>query len=122
MPGAEKDYLLVDKVIKQRQLLPKKKIIKNSAEIREVLQEGTRLSGKTVNIFLKTSDEDKFAVLVPKRIGHAVKRNRMKRIAREIYRKNQHWFSGKKVIFFIKRFTDSYSWLENEIGQLVNQE
>lgn len=112
----------MDKNIEKRLLLPNKKIIKSSAEIREVLQEGTRLSGKTINIFFKTSDEDKFAVLVPKRIGHAVKRNRMKRIAREIYRKNLHWFSGKKVVFFIKKFNDSYNRLENEIYQLVNQE
>lgn len=109
----------MDDTTKKRLLLPRKKIIKSSAEIREVLQEGTRLSGKTINIFFKMSDEDKFAVLVPKRIGHAVKRNRMKRITREIYRKNPPWFSGKKVIFFIKKFNDSYNSLENEIGQMV---
>jgi len=84
-----------------------------------MLQKGTRLSGKTINIFFKTADQEKFAVLVPKRIGHAVKRNRMKRIAREIYRTNPHWFSGKVMVFFIKNFNDSYNSLEKEIFQLV---
>lgn len=112
----------MDKNTKKRLLLPRKKILKSFIEIREVLQKGTRLSGKTINIFYRTADEDKFAVLVPKRIGHAVKRNRMKRIAREIYRKNPHWFSGKEIVFFIKNFNDSYHRLEDEICQLVKQE
>jgi ribonuclease P protein component len=111
----------VDKYHRKRFTLPKQRILKSSKEIREVLHEGKRLSGKSINIFYILADEEKFAVVVPKRIGNAVKRNRMKRLAREIYRKNPVWFQNMKVIFFIKRFNNNYSQLETEIGQLVKQ-
>ena len=61
-----------------------------------------------------------FAVIMPKRIGSAVKRNRMKRLCREAYRKNPQWFAGKRVIIFGKKFIKSYHLLEDEIAQVMD--
>jgi ribonuclease P protein component len=90
-------------------------------EIREVLEQGKRLSGKYVNIFIKTADRERFAVLVPRRLGNAVKRNRMKRLAREVYRLNPDWFRHMSVVFFIKRYHPKFADLQDEIHQLVNK-
>ena len=107
------------KNIRSHFFLPKEVIIKNSKEIHKVLQNGTRLAGRTVNIFYTTADIRKFAIIVPKRIGNAVQRNRIKRFCREIYRKNPQWFFNKKVIIFVKSFIQNYHVLEDEIGQIL---
>lgn len=60
-----------------------------------------------------------FAVIMPKKIGNAVQRNKMKRLCREIYRKNPQWFVDKKVIIFAKRFINNYHVLEGEVARLL---
>ena len=109
----------MDKDSSKNFILPKQIILKRSAEIRNVLSNGRKRTGRNVNLFLLPSGERRFAVIVPKRVGNAVRRNRMKRLIREIYRKNPDWFIGKETIIFIKRFYDRYSSLEQEIGQMV---
>jgi ribonuclease P protein component len=104
---------------KKSQSLSRRVILKKPNEVQDILKTGAKLTGKNINIFYKTANENRFAVLTPKRIGGAVQRNRMKRLAREIYRRHPEWFEGKKIIFFIKRFHDNYNALENEIHQLV---
>jgi ribonuclease P protein component len=96
-------------------------MLKRRVEIREVLEQGKRLSGKYVNIFIKTADRERFAVLVPRRLGNAVKRNRMKRLAREVYRLNPDRFRNASVIFFMKRYHPNFTDLQDEIHQLVNK-
>lgn len=94
-------------------------MIKKSGDIKHLLSRGKKISGPTVNIYLKTASEVGVAVLTPKRIGKAYQRNKMKRLVREIYRKNPAWFSGKRVIFLIKRLNTDYAGLAREIGQMV---
>ena len=101
--------------------LPRNRMLKRRAEIREVLEQGKRHSGKYVNIFIKTADRERFAVLVPRRLGNAVKRNRMKRLAREIYRLHPDWFRNVSVVFFIKRYHPKFADLLEEIHQLVKK-
>ena len=97
-------------------------ILKKRDDIQDILKAGIKRTGKHINILDNTANENRFAVLTPKRIGTSVKRNKMKRLAREIYRKHPEWFGGKRVIFFIKRFNDKYVVLEKEIHQLVAPE
>ncbi len=94
-------------------------MLKHQPEIQEVLSSGKRVPGKFANMFFKTADSAKFAVLVPRRLGNAVHRNKMKRLAREIYRCNPEWFKQQFVIFFMKRYTTDYDALEKDIHQLV---
>lgn len=97
-------------------------MLKKRSEIKAVLEKGKRIPGKTVNMFLLDSPENKMGVLVPKRIGNAVQRNRMKRLIREIYRTNIDFFDKKSVIFSVKKFNDHYADLKAEICELVTRQ
>ena len=90
-------------------------MVKKAGDIKRVLQEGRRWSGRAVNIFFLPSSLAEFAVLVPRRVGGAVQRNRMKRLAREVYRKHQVLFADGQVLFFIKRFEDHLSHVEKDV-------
>lgn len=94
-------------------------MIKKGVEIKALLVNGRKLSGRTINIYDRPADKRRFAVLTPKRIGHAVQRNIMKRLVREIYRKHPSWFEDREVAILVKRFKNSYASLEREIGDMV---
>lgn len=100
--------------------LPRKLMLKRPGDIRQVLQTGTKRSGRHINLYACAKAPARFAVLIPKRIGNAVKRNKMKRLARELYRKNREWFPQTTVIFFMKRYCSCYQTLEREIAHLAN--
>lgn len=65
--------------------------IKKREEISNILKCGKRWKCNKFSIFFKKNSMsfDRFAVLVAKREGPAVYRNRIKRIFREIFRKNK---------------------------------
>lgn len=99
--------------------LPRKKIIRHTQEIRDVLKSGKKKYGVYLNLFILESSEEKFAVLVTKKIGNAVERNRTKRIIREIYRLHPGWFRKIRIIFYIKRVDFNYKTIEMEIKKLL---
>ncbi len=88
--------------------LPRRIILKRRKEISRVLQNGRKIVGDIFNTFILENEDTGVAFLVSRRIGNAVRRNRMKRLLREAYRHNKDRFSGKKVVFYIKRFQDDY--------------
>lgn len=54
-------------------------------------------------IYKLPSQSEMIGFFVNKRCGNAVKRNKIKRWMREIYRQNKSHFSGYKVILYTKR-------------------
>lgn len=99
--------------------LPRSARLNRSAEIRKVLQNGAKLTGSSINLFFMPAERGRFAVVVPKRVGNAVKRNRMKRLVREIYRTHAELFANKQVVFFVKRFNRRYHRIEKEVVQML---
>ena len=98
--------------------LPRNQILRKE-DIKRVLNSGTKESGAYLNIYHKISTTEKFAVLVSKKLGNAVDRNRIKRIAREIYRTNPAWFHRMSIVFLIKQADVNHDSMKMEIKSLL---
>ncbi len=68
--------------------------IKKKKEISEIIKWGKRHNCYGFKIIYRENDEiiDRVAILVSRKIGNAVKRNKIKRFFREIFRKNKSEF------------------------------
>jgi ribonuclease P protein component len=99
--------------------LPRNKILRKN-DIKLILNSGIKEDGKYLSIFYQKSTEEKFAVLVSKKSGSAVDRNRGKRVAREIYRSNPAWFHNMRIVFLLKQVTIDHDALGMEIKKLLS--
>lgn len=77
-----------------RYTLPRSRILKGRDGFNEIFDHGVFLRGSVLNLRFVLKDTQKpvskMGFIVSKRLGNAVKRNRLKRIMREVYRKHQH--------------------------------
>lgn len=71
--------------------LPREVRLSKSKEIIEVIKKGGVIKEEEFNFFylFKGGGRFKFGCIVPKRVGNAPKRNRIKRLVREVFRLNQ---------------------------------
>ncbi len=84
---------------------PKKVRIKKDLEFLEVINRGEKKVGEKIILFILKKDNSylKFGIRVNKSIKKAVKRNRIKRLLREILRKNKDKFlPGCRVVVVYK--------------------
>ena len=99
-----------------------------------LFKNGCRIRSKYVQlIFLKDNEtvpnrreceKSKFAVCVYKKLGNSVKRNKAKRILREIFRRHQQNIkSGFKIVFIPEtKWTElDFSGKENEIIAILKK-
>ncbi len=93
-------------------------ILKKRSDISRVLKSGSRIPGKVFNTFIYNSGNNRVAFLINKRVGNAVKRNRMKRLVREVFRLKKEKFEGKEVVFNIKLFWDDFLYLLSEMENI----
>jgi ribonuclease P protein component len=66
--------------------------------------------------------ESRLGITVTKKIGNAVKRNRVKRLAREFFRLNNHYFSkGCDIVIIGKKnsFHLNYTDIKEELGEII---
>jgi ribonuclease P protein component len=82
--------------------LDKTERLKGKQIIKKLFSTGRRFYTSNLTIIYLPSDKNATGFVASKRIGGAVKRNRVKRILREAYRMNKDNFKGLKVIFYAR--------------------
>ena len=109
---------------KESEGFPKRIRIKRDKEFEEVVKKGEKKVGFRVVIYRlrENGSSLKFGIRVGKNIRKAVKRNRIKRILREILRKNKEKFSSQEKILIIYKSSDedvTTEELQKEIFDLL---
>jgi len=77
--------------------------LKDKNEFKALFQRGVRVKGKflSIQVLKRNGVERKVAFIASKKVGNAVKRNRAKRLMREMYRCIRHDFPEKVDLAFI---------------------
>ena len=85
--------------------LPRDKILRHRNDFDEVRREGKRVASKHLALnFLRVANSERRAgFIVPKVCGDAVRRNKIKRRLREIYRQQQHELAADLQSVWIAR-------------------
>lgn len=78
--------------------LPKEKKILKAQEFKQTLKSGIKFVLPEVVLFSAKNDKDtsRMGLIVTKKIGNAVIRNKIKRRLREVFRKTKHHYDEKK--------------------------
>jgi len=67
--------------------------LRKRREFEECYASGVRHSGRLLQVFLRARPGgSRIGISVPRRVGNAVTRNRLRRRVREIFRRNRHLF------------------------------
>jgi len=86
--------------------MKKKEILRKNYEFKIVLEKGKYYSGKNIEAFyIKNNlDRNKIGIAISSKFAKAVKRNYLKRLIRESYRKNKEKLEvGNSIVFLIKK-------------------
>ncbi len=103
---------------------PAKFKIKTPRDFRNTLSEGTKAHSENFILYAKPNSLGfpRLGVSVGKKTSaSSVRRNRMKRVLREIFRKNKPAFSSNDVVFIIKNDVSSkkFSEILSEVRKLA---
>lgn len=106
--------------------LPKYQRLTRSSDIQGVLDKGHKYRGSFFTLFLTERVENccRVGFLVPKKLGNAVLRNRVKRLGREAFRRQKSLFDPGLDLVFLAR-TDVKEWnyqqVYKEMADLVRK-
>lgn len=102
------------------QTLKRFEIIKNKDIFQSLFKKGIRVSGKYLTILYLPANELRVGFTVTKKCRTAPKRNYVKRVLRELFRKNKPRFS-KSIIIFHGHFCERipFSFLYEDLNQIL---
>ncbi|MNL49279.1 Ribonuclease P protein component [compost metagenome] len=101
--------------------MKKTKMLKKNYEFRKVLNKGKYFSGKNIEAFILKNDVNVnfLGLAIGTKIGHAFKRNKLKRLLRENYKEIEPFiYDGYSIVFMIKKKSD----IENITFQTVKED
>jgi len=112
----------MNRTFHHNQSLPKKEIIKKRKAFGEVIKKGKHRKYKYLQFFIVESDQREVGFAVPKCVGKAVERNHVKRLMREIYRKNYQKIGHYQIVILANKEAShaELSELEREFQQFMN--
>lgn len=93
------------KVRLKKESINKEEKIKSKSEFIRVFKIGKKIESEKLKIYFKKDyiNISRFSIVTSKKLGNAVQRNRIKRVIREVYRKNKEYFEGGINWIFIPR-------------------
>ena len=106
---------------------PKRERLLNRKDFVNLNRLGNRYHTKHFLVIVKENETgiNRLGITVTKKIGNAVKRNRVKRLAREFFRLNKHHFSkGCDIVIIGKKnsFLLNYTDIKEELGEIILNE
>ena len=87
--------------------------IRKRSEYLIVYEQGVRRHSKnfTIIVFKNREETKRLGIAVSKKVGDAVKRNRIKRLVREFFRLNKHRFpSSQDIVIIGKKFLPALTY------------
>jgi ribonuclease P protein component len=107
--------------------MKKYEIVKSHEDFNNIINTGKYKKGKFFVIYNKDNnlDHNRFGIAVSKKNGHAVVRNKMKRVTRMILTTNKNMFKNNyDYIIIVKRnaLDVSYNDLEQDILNIIKGE
>jgi ribonuclease P protein component len=97
--------------------------IRKSSEFEEVFEKGSKLYTEHYTIVYTPNSLGfpRLGLVVGKRCGNALRRNRIKRILREVFRRNKSLFDSLDVLILVKRWSKilNYNKVEEEIAEII---
>ena len=89
----------------RKNALSKREKVLKSFEYRKIVKGGKRKSTEHFNVFVWPNSENKrrLGITASRRVGSAVKRNRIKRLVREFFRLNKSSLPPSSDLLFIAR-------------------
>jgi ribonuclease P protein component len=85
--------------------LPKSCLLRKTAEFNQVYRSGRRLHGKNFSLIVLSGEQpdSRLGISIPRKVGNAVRRNRIKRLVRETFRLHRPLFPRSSDIVFTVR-------------------
>ncbi|MEE4312014.1 MAG: ribonuclease P protein component [candidate division KSB1 bacterium] len=100
--------------------LSKSEILSDKREFNFIFKQGKFKRGDLIDILHVSSADFKIGFAVSRRVKGSVRRNRLKRMMKEIYRNNKQYFPEKRhLILLAKKYEMTFSDLRKEILEKI---